>query len=81
MHDGKAREDRPYLTAAISRPCQAHGRSAKQQLERGFDEGDWDEPEELDWKWIDVDFLDDGNTNGRATTPAVDVWPSRTVRL
>ena len=47
----------------------------------GFDEGDWDEPEELDWKWIDVDFLDDGNTNGRATTPAVDVWPSRTVRL
>ena len=19
---------------------------------------DWDDPEELDWKWIDVDFLD-----------------------
>ena len=44
-----------------------------------FDEGDWDEPEELDWKWIEVDFLDDCNTNDRATTPAVDVWPSHTV--
>ena len=40
---------------------------------------DWDEPDELDWKWIDVDFLDDDNTNDRATTPAVNVQPSRNV--
>ena len=45
----------------------------------GFDEGDWDEPDELDWKWIDVDFLDDCNTNDRATTPVVDVRPSPSV--
>eukprot|EP00956_Cyclotella_meneghiniana_P010679 scaffold14934_cov58-Cyclotella_meneghiniana.AAC.1 len=24
-----------------------------------FDEDDPDEPDELDWKWVDVDFLDD----------------------
>eukprot|EP00956_Cyclotella_meneghiniana_P003221 scaffold3932_cov87-Cyclotella_meneghiniana.AAC.25 len=42
----------------------------------GFDEGDWEEPEELDWKWIDIDFLDDCNTNAGATTPAVNVQSS-----
>ena len=41
----------------------------------GFDEGDWEEPEELDWKWTDVDFLDDCNINTGATTPAVNVQP------
>ena len=45
----------------------------------GSDEGDWDDPEELDWKWIDVDFLDDDNTTDRATTHAVNVRPSRNV--
>ena len=32
--------------------------------------------EELDWKWIDIDFLDDCNTNAGATTPAVNVQSS-----
>ena len=42
------------------------------------DEGDWEEPEELDWKWIDVDFLDECNTNAGDATPAVNVQPSPT---
>ena len=43
-----------------------------------FDEGDWDDPDELDWNWIDVDFLDGQNSKDRATTPAVSTrTPSR----
>ena len=40
-----------------------------------FDEEDPDEPDELDWKWVDVDFLDDNViTNPDTTTvPAVSV--------
>eukprot|EP00956_Cyclotella_meneghiniana_P012688 scaffold18030_cov64-Cyclotella_meneghiniana.AAC.2 len=45
---------------------------------RGADEGDYivdddelDEPEELDWKWVNVDFLDGHNNGQQHTTPAV----------
>ena len=43
-----------------------------------FDGDDWDDPDELDWKWIDVDFLDGQNSKDRAAAPAVSARVSPT---
>lgn len=37
-----------------------------------------DPEQELDWKWIDVDFLDGHNTKDRVATPAVSIHKSPT---
>eukprot|EP00956_Cyclotella_meneghiniana_P038060 scaffold148342_cov36-Cyclotella_meneghiniana.AAC.1 len=39
--------------------------------EGDVDMGDSDDPDELDWKWVDVDFLDEPITTATTTEPAV----------
>ena len=36
-----------------------------------MDDSDSDDPEELDWKWVDVDFLDEPFATATNTNPAV----------